>query len=137
MANDVQPLEPSVTAMVQGIIDDAQELIRQQLALFKAEIKEDVRKAKEALISFAFGLLMVIPGCILLLIMLPQLVNWLVPELPMWVCYGIVGGVLAVLGGALVYLGVRKLESAMPEQSMAALKENVRWTTNQSLTNQS
>jgi len=137
MANDVQPLEPSVTAMVQGIIDDAQELIRQQLALFKAEIKEDVRKAKEALISFAFGLLMVIPGCILLLIMLPQLVNWLVPELPMWVCYGIVGGVLAVLGGALVYLGVRKLESAMPEQSMAALKENVQWTTSQSLTNQS
>ena len=68
----------------------------------QAEIKEDVRKAKEALISFAFGLLMVIPGCILLLIMLPQLVNWLVPELPMWVCYGIVGGVLAVLGGALV-----------------------------------
>ena len=137
MAHDVQPLESSGTAMVQGIIDDAQELIRQQFALFKAEIKDDVRKAKEALISFAFGLLMVIPGCILLLIMLPQLVNWLVPELPMWVCYGIVGGVLAVLGGALVYLGVRKLESAMPEQSMAALKENVRWTTNQSLTNQS
>jgi hypothetical protein len=137
MAHDVQPLESSGTAMVQGIIDDAQELIRQQFALFKAEIKDDVRKAKEALISFAFGFLMVIPGCILVLMMLPQLLNWLCPAFPMWACYGIVGGALTVLGGALVYMGVRKLESAMPEQSMAALKENVQWTTSQSLTNQS
>jgi hypothetical protein len=131
MANDLQTLEPSVTATVKGIIDDAQELIGQQLALFKAELKEDIRKAKEAMISFAFGLILVIPGCLLLLMMLPQLLNWLVPAIPMWACYGLTGGLLAILGGALVYLGVRKLETLHPpEQSVAALKENVQWTTN-------
>lgn len=35
--------EASVTSLVRGILNDAQELFRQQSALFKAELREDMR----------------------------------------------------------------------------------------------
>ena len=45
MATDLHT-EPgvSVTSLLRGIVSDAQDLIQQQLALFRAEIKDDFRK---------------------------------------------------------------------------------------------
>ena len=56
MATDLRTgPEPSVTALVTGIISDAQDLFRQQLALFKEEVTSEFHKAKEAAISSALG----------------------------------------------------------------------------------
>jgi len=44
-ANDgPRPLEPSVTFLVSGIIADLQQLIQQQLAMVRQEIRDDLRK---------------------------------------------------------------------------------------------
>ena len=124
--------EPSVTSVVQGIIHDAQELITQQFDLVRAEIKDEVRKVKEAGVALAVGLMLVVPGCFMLCMMIPQLLNWLVPALPLWACYGIVGGAVVAVGVVSLYMGARKLGTLNPmaSQSMAALKENVKWMTN-------
>ena len=39
---------PSVTGLVSGILADAQELLKQQIALAKAEIRSDLQKTKQA-----------------------------------------------------------------------------------------
>jgi len=52
MANDLHTgTEPSLTGLVTGIINDAQELLKQQVALFKQEVKDDIRKTKEAAVA--------------------------------------------------------------------------------------
>jgi hypothetical protein len=128
----VSDSERSVTSLVSGIIADAQRLIEQQLTMFRQEIRDDLWKALWAAIPFAVGIFMTLIGAALVLLMLPLLLHWAVAELPLWACFGIVGGVLAAVGGILVFVAVKKFESFNPlgEKSMKAFKENLKWTTN-------
>jgi hypothetical protein len=133
IANDVHsPPDRSITTLVGGIIADAQQLIQQQFAMFRQEVRDDFRKTKEAALSLAAGAGITLGGSVLLLMMLPLLLHWVVVELPLWACFGIVGGVLAALGGALVYTSVKKFQSfnPLPDQSANAFMENVQWKTN-------
>jgi len=120
---------PGVGELVSGIVRDAQELISQQLALFKQEVRQDLKKAREGagLLTLAAGAMLV--GSILLGLMLVHLLHWLAPSLPEWACYGIVGGALAALGAVLALQGREKLGQALPEKSAKALEENLEWKT--------
>ena len=124
--------EPSVTGLVTGIVHDVQQLLQQQLALFKHEIKENVRKSKEAAVLMGLGIGIGSVGGLLLFFMLAHLLNWAFAGLPLWVCYLIVGVLGAAVGGGLLFAGLKKLQSvsAVPEQSIEALKENVQCLTN-------
>jgi hypothetical protein len=129
--------EPSLTSLVNGIIHDVQELMHQQLHLFKEEITSDFEKAKEVTISvalaWALGLAGVVVGAGMLLVMLVHLLNW-ATQMPMWGCYGLVGAAALALGAGLLVAGKKKLETfhPLPEQSVQALKENVQCLTNPS-----
>lgn len=119
----------SVTQLVGGIVHDAQDLMRQQLALFRAEIQEDVRKTKDAVISLACGFFLAQIGISLLSFMLVYLLGHFQPQLPLWQCFGIVGGVFALggllcVGGAFFYL---RSFNPLPDESARALKENLKW----------
>jgi hypothetical protein len=132
IADDAPGLpERSVTTLVSGIIADVQHLIQQQLAMFRQEIRDDLRKTRDAALALGAGAGITLAGGVLLVLMLPLLLNWAVPQLPLWACFGIVGGVLAALGGGLVYAGVKKFESFNPlsDKSIEAFKENLKWTT--------
>jgi hypothetical protein len=133
-ANDLRTgPDSSLTALVTGIINDVQELLKQQLSLFREEVKDDVRKTKEAAISLGAGIGILVLSGIFLCLMLVYLLNWAFPAaLPVWLCYGIIGGLLLLSGGALLYAGRRKLASfnPLPDQSVGALRENVRWIMN-------
>ena len=145
MSADVQrPTEnqPSVTELVRGIVDDAQELIKQQVALVRAEIKQDMRRTKEAVTSLAAGGVVAFLGVVLLCFLLVHLIHWLTlpagqqvdpASVPLWGCFGIVGGVLTLVGGVLIYLGIQRFNSfnPLPNESAQALEENVKWLTNQ------
>lgn len=132
VAPDAEGLpERSVTTLMSGIIADTQQLIGQQLTMFRQEIRDDLRKSRDAVLSLAVGAGITLMGGVLVLIMLPLLLHWGVPELPLWACFGIVGGILAACGGVLVFAGVKKFESFNPlsDQSFKAFKENLKWTT--------
>jgi hypothetical protein len=134
MANDVHsPPEPSLTALVSGIIHDIQELLKQQVTLFRYEFRQDLRKAREAGTALAAGVAVALGGGLLLLLALPLLLSAVAPALPLWAWFAIVGAFLTGLGALLAYAGVKKLEAANPlhDQSVEALKENVQWLTNQ------
>jgi len=120
---------PGLGELVSGIVRDAQELITQQLMLFKKEVHQDLQKAREGagFLTLAAGALLV--GSLLLGLMLVHLLAWLAPSLPLWACYGLVGGALAGVGGFLALHGREKLERALPQQTAKAMEENLEWKT--------
>jgi hypothetical protein len=56
--------------------------------------------------------------------LLRALTDW-----PIWTCYGIVGGIFVLLGGALLYSARRQISRiyVVPQQTVETMKENVRW----------
>lgn len=120
-----------LTPLVTGIVEDAQTLITQQLSLFQSEIKEDLGRTKAAAIPLLGGMAVGLLAGFFLGTMVVRLLiyNW--PNLSEYAANGIVGGVLAVVSGALVVFGMAQLEKVgeRSQKAVTALKENVQWTT--------
>jgi uncharacterized membrane protein YqjE len=130
--DDQTPTEPSLTRLVTGIVADVQDLLAQQLALFKVEIREDLHRAAVALSLLVVGLVVAGVGAILLGMMLVYLLDWLcAPDLPLWGSFAIVGCLVAALGAGLLVGGMKAIASLnlVPEQSLQELKEDVPWRT--------
>lgn len=124
--------QASMTELVSGIVGDVQDLIKQQFALFKRELREDLHRTKATVLFLAIGGAVLAVGGILLSLMAVHLLNWAYPTLPLWSCYAIVGGSFAVVGGLMFYTGYQRLKSnnPLPNETVAALKENVQWIAN-------
>src|SRR5207253_7144194 len=86
--------EPSLSSLVGGIINDFQSLMKQEVALARRELADELRKAKQAAISLGIGVGILAIGGLLLIFMLVHLLSWAVPAIPLWACYGIIGGLL-------------------------------------------
>jgi hypothetical protein len=135
MATDLQtPNEQqSTTALVSGIVADAQELFKQQITLLQVEVEKDLRDTSQALIALVIGMATTLVGASMLAFMVVYLLAHLFPATPIWVFYGIVGGIVAAVGGFLVSGALYAFSqiNPLPEKSAQALKENVGWETNQ------
>lgn len=123
--------DASMTALVTGILNDAQELIKQQFALFKSEVRADLAKTREAALTLSVAMGVFGLGAIVLTFMLAHLLNWAL-ELPTWGGFGIVAAALLLLGSILYVVGRNQLASfnPLPEQTVRTVKENAQWLTN-------
>jgi hypothetical protein len=123
---------PSLSSLISGIINDAQTLIREEMTLARREIQDEIGKTKMAAVSLGSGVAILALGGVLLSFMLVYLVHE-VGGLPLWASFGIFGGLCVVAGGALLYVGKTRASSIhlVPPQTVASLKENVRWLQNQ------
>jgi len=133
MATDLNTTsDASATALVSGIINDAQDLMRQQFELLKHEVRADVGKTADVILAFAAGACVGFAALFMAALTAAYLLQWAVPGLPLWACFGIPGLVLAVASAGLCVVGKLKLQSfrAAPSESVQALKENVQWITN-------
>jgi hypothetical protein len=127
--------QPTYTQLVRELISDAKELLRQELALAKHEISEEAAKTKVAVIALGAGIGLAAIGGLLLIWMLVYLLNALTP-LPLWACYGIIGGLFAVVGIVLIVLGKNKLSQiGVPQQTIETMKENVEWIKQKAISN--
>ncbi len=124
--------QPTVTELVSGILSDAQTLVKQQVTMFRAELKEDIRRTKEATRYLGVGAGLVSLGSLFLVVSLVYLLGWLVPSLPEFACWAIVGGVLAVAGGIALAVGQHLFNkfNPLPDKTFTALQENVTWIAN-------
>lgn len=120
--------DPSLTQLLSGIVTDAQTLFSQQLAMFRTEIKMDVRRTKQALVALICGLAIASIGVILLCFGLVYALEAFA-KLPLWACFAIVGGLFAAGGGLAFYSALRQFQefNPLPDESAQALKENVQW----------
>ena len=87
--------EPSLAQLLTSLVSDAKTLLCHELALATYEIREDLRKTKRAMLSLGMGIGAAALGRLLLILMLVHLLYGLA-GLPLWACYGIVGGLLAI-----------------------------------------
>jgi microsomal dipeptidase-like Zn-dependent dipeptidase len=129
MATDLQsPTEQqNMASLVTGIMNDAQDLFKQQVNLVRQEIKEDFRKTKEASIPMAIGLWLAGTGIFLLCV--TAALGLAAAGLSYWASFAIVGTVVTLAGAGLTFAGKKKFESfnPLPDQSAEALKENLEW----------
>jgi len=129
--------EPGFAHLVRGIVNDVGDLVKQQIQFARAEIKEDLRKSKEACVFLALGAGSAFAGVLFLGLMLVHLLHWLTgpphsdpSSLPMWGCHAIVAGVFIVTGVGLFGVAQRLFSTVLPEQTVETAKENVEWITN-------
>jgi O-antigen/teichoic acid export membrane protein len=115
---------------------NAQTLLRQELTLAKHEIRVELRKTIRAVMSLGIGIGIAATGGLLLILMLVHLLQALT-ALPLWACYGIVGGLFAVVGGVLLVLGKQKMARLhlVPQKTVETMQENVQWITEQGRAN--
>lgn len=121
-----------IKTLVTGIIHDGQELMRQHLRLFQAELKNDLRQTRDASIALGIGAVIAGMGAFLLTVTLALFINYMWPQtIPLWGAMGMVGGGLLLIG--IVFLLVAKARfdafSPLPDKSLDALKETFSWKT--------
>ncbi|MEW6297762.1 MAG: phage holin family protein [Thermodesulfobacteriota bacterium] len=128
--------EPSLAALLGGIINDAKELLLHEFTMAKLEVQDELQKTKRTAISFGIGAGVAAVGGLLLILMLVHLLQALT-DLPLWGCYGIVGGLLTGVGLALLYAGKKEAEDihVIPQQTVETLKENAKWLKEQTPSN--
>lgn len=123
--------EPPVSALIGGIVQDAQKLISQQIELVKQEVKDDIRNLAYAAAMISVGAGLCFISLILLCLMGVYLLHEVAGIEQMWLCYLIAGVAFLALGGLLLYLAVHRLttHNPLPDQSLEGLKENLTWQT--------
>jgi hypothetical protein len=140
-ASDGTRVDPSITATVKGILDDALELVKQQLALVKAEVRNDIRNVVAGVLPIVYAVAPLLLGGLMLCFALVHALHWIstptgqnvdLATLPLWACYAIVSAVFLTVGGTLLGIGIYRLKTIRPlaEQSTKALEENIQWLTN-------
>src|SRR5271166_895332 len=114
--------EPGFAHLVRGIVNDVGDLVKQQIQFARAEIKEDLRKSKDACVLLALGAGSAFAGVLFLGLMLVHLLHWLTApahadpsSLPLWGCHAIVAGVFIVTGVGLIAAAGRLFASSLPE----------------------
>jgi hypothetical protein len=122
----------SLGPLLGGIANDAKDLFLQEVALTKLEVRNELNKAKTAAIGLSIGSGIIAAGGVLLMLMVVHLLDALT-VVPLWGCYGVVGGVLVGLGGLLLATGKTQAEElqAVPQCSAERIKESAQWLTKQ------
>jgi hypothetical protein len=131
--------DTNAAGLVNGIIQDVQHLIKQQMELTRREIVEDIRKAKEAAAFYTLGAGVFFLGCVSLCFAIAHLLHWSMSpagsdpaSFPLWACHAVIGAVLAVIGGGLAGAGEMKWKSidTIHNPATDALRKNVEWGLN-------
>ena len=123
MAHETQA---SVSELVRGALTDVRELFREEVALARAEIREELSKASSAAVGFgrAAVAMWFAAACfaVALSLGIATLFDW-----PAWSGFAIVAVLLAVVG-ALGYAGGRRaLRHVQPlPRTLHTMKENFR-----------
>ena len=123
---ETESIFSSFERTVRDVIGNAQEIIRSEVQLAKAEIKEELRGVARAAAFYAAA---GICALFALGFILCAGVYGLLQLVPLWLAALIVGLAMAVIGGIVFYMAkkeVRRLRFKA-EQTIAAAKENVRW----------
>jgi hypothetical protein len=122
----------SLPDLVAGIVDDIRTLIKQEMALGRAEVLQQFNKTKRAAIAVSAGIAAGAVGVLFLLLLVVHAIHE-GGGLPLWASYTIVGGVLVIVGCILFFVGKRQASEVnlVPRQTIESIRENVQWIKDQ------
>jgi hypothetical protein len=122
-----EPDVNSIPGLIRGLLHDTRDLIREEIALARTEIREEITAAQTVGIAFGSSALAALLGATLLCIAIGGAIAYLL-HWPAWSGYGIVGALLLAASFALVQYARGRLARirALPKTS-DTLKENMAW----------
>jgi hypothetical protein len=127
MSDSTTSTEPDVATLVEGIVADGEKLLRQQFDLFRQEMREEIHEAKTAAIRIGAGVYLFALAGGLSSLMLVHLLHRST-RLPLWGCYGIVGGLAAAAGAGTLNPAVKRIgDLGLLPHTRDALRQNVSW----------
>jgi hypothetical protein len=119
--------DASITEVIKATVRDAQDLVRGEIALAKAEARDELRRLGAGAALLAGAALAGAIGIILLL----TAIAWGISEglgWPVWAGFGIVTALALIVAGALAYVGRARLRRRWQMPLTAdTLKENMQW----------
>jgi uncharacterized membrane protein YqjE len=119
--------ESSIADVIKDAVRDAQDLVRGEIALARAEAREEVSR-----LGMGVGLLAgAAVSAVVAMMLLMMTVAWAISELagwPVWAGFGIVTLMMLLMAGVLAFAGRKRMsaERRMP-RTMDTLKENMEW----------
>jgi hypothetical protein len=118
--------ERSITTLLSDLASGTILLIRQELALLKAELHEKFSRVGQGMTALGAGALIAYSGW---LVLLAAAVLGLATVLPAWLAALIVALVALAIGGVLVYIGKSRFDAdaLMPQRSLRSLREDEQW----------
>jgi Putative Actinobacterial Holin-X, holin superfamily III len=121
------PQNDSITHTIGRLVDDVRDLFREEMALVRAELRQEVGAFGAAAARMGFGAVAGAFALAFLLLGLAQgfaaLVGW-----PAWGGYFAMAVVLGVITGVALMSGRRKLGDIQPvPQTVASIKETKEW----------
>ncbi len=121
-----------MSGLVRAIADDAGRLARQHAELVRAELREGLGPAPAAAAALGAGIGLAAVGGMFGALMVVHGLNR-ATRLPLWGCYGLVGGAMAAAGYGLAASGVRRAAGVriVPRETIAALREDISWLKDQ------
>jgi hypothetical protein len=131
-ATTSRPQEPSegIGPLLGDLLRDLQALVRGEMALARAEIREDLTQAGRGVASLAIAAIVGLTGFIFLMLGATYVLNlWM----RMWLAAAIVGVVLVAVGGALAMSAKKSLsaQSLKPDRTIDSMKEDQEWAKRQ------
>jgi hypothetical protein len=90
-----------IGTLLDGIFADAKNLLVHELKLSKLEFRLEVQKLQTAAVVLGIGAVLLVIGASLLALMVAQLIT-MYTQIPLWGCYGMVGGSLFLIGALVI-----------------------------------
>jgi len=127
-APDTRTSDTSVSDLISGLVNDAQQLVHREIDLAKREVAIEVDKVKQGAVALGIGAGLAVIGALLLGHMLVYLVQTLT-GLSLWVSYLIVGAIFAIGGGLLLMQGIKRMQTVdpVPRETIESVKEDIQW----------
>jgi putative copper export protein len=116
--------------ILQDIVANLQEIIRLEVRLAKAELREDARRGVSA---FSIAVVGAVLGMYAVGLLLLALVYGLSNVVPAWLAALLVGVVVGVVAAVFLGVGARRVRrlDLKPERTIQSVKENVKWAKDQ------
>jgi uncharacterized membrane protein YqjE len=121
----------SLTSTFKRVVDDVRDLFREELALARAEIRQEVNSFSSAAVMLAVGGVAALLALTFLLHAAAQGIAT-AAEWPSWIGYLAVAVVLGIVGAIAMAMGRSRLRAtaAVPPKTVETLQENKEWLKN-------
>ena len=120
--------DESLGGLIRGIMHDLRTLVREEIALARVEIREQVGHARAAAISLGMAAGALLIGGVFLLIAaataIADILDW-----PAWSGFLIIAVLLSLVGFVALAAGRRQVRQVrpVPEETVTTIKENSEW----------
>ena len=125
--------EPSIAQLLGNLIADGQILVRKEFELARQEIAVEIAKTRQGAVSLGIGLGIASIGSLFLILALAHGLAALF-NIPIGLSYLILGVIMAIIGGVLLFTGINRLKQVdpVPHETIDSVRKDVTWLKEQS-----